>query len=109
MDIVQSRYGYSDEHVLTMPFAIFLQKAKLAIQQSQQENEEAWRRQALVAWSIQNLFAGENAVSFSEYLSGMKLGYNDYSNDLEFETTEEVLNYIDNLFSDNVQENDVQN
>ncbi|MGM7634160.1 hypothetical protein [Bacillus sp. Hm123] len=73
------------------------------------ESRESFRQHAFVAWhhsnSISGLFGGGKAEppTFVEFLDAMGLGDNP-TEDHDFETTDEVIEYIDNLFGNQMDE-----
>ena len=55
IDRVQRRYGYSDEHVLDIPYARLFQLMSLTFKWEHEAQKQRYREHAIVPWRIESL------------------------------------------------------
>lgn len=70
VDLVQSRYGWTDQEILSIPYARLLQHFELAHEGHQEALKEKYRQVAFHVW-LEN--ADKDSPNFNEYLAGLGL------------------------------------
>lgn len=70
VDLIQHRYGWTDEVVFSLPYARFLDICDVVIEARKEEDTESYRKAAFTAY----LNAGLENVSYGQYLDGLGLG-----------------------------------
>ena len=65
LHLVQSRYGYTDDYCLSLPYARLMQLADMAAEAERHD----WEKLAFIGWQV----SGSQAT-FAEYLARLGLG-----------------------------------
>lgn len=69
--MIQARYGWDDEYVLSRPYCRFLQIVETIAVQMAAEEKNRYTEAAFTGWQLQHL---EEPVTFQEYLRLVGLG-----------------------------------
>jgi hypothetical protein len=72
VDLIQHRYGWTDEVVFSLPYARFLDICELVIERANEDKTEGYRRAAYTAY----LRSGLEDTSFGQYLESLGIGEN---------------------------------
>lgn len=106
IDRISRRYGYTDEHVLSIPYARFKELSQLTAELEQEEVKMQFKQHSLVAWkvteTIKGLVAGKDAKMITLLEFWQQHGFAEDKNkekEVEVKTAKEALDYIDNLFA----------
>lgn len=75
VDLIQHRYGWTDEVVFSLPYARFHDICELVMKLNKEENMERYRLSAYTAYLLKT---PEN-TSFGSYLESLGLGYEEES------------------------------
>lgn len=106
IDRISRRYGYSDEHVMSIPYARFKELSQLTAELEQEEVKMQFKQHSLVAWKvtekIKEIFANKDTkfITLPEFWE--QHGFGDGStkkDEVEVNTVEEAIDYIDQLFA----------
>lgn len=65
---MQKRYGWTDEHVLSMPFSRLMGIVDIIIEDEKQQALEGWRKTAFIGYQSKEF---EKEVTFREYCESM--------------------------------------
>lgn len=71
VDLIQHRYGWTDEVVFSLPFGRFQDLCELLVEIREEETVERYRLQAYPVY----LQSGQEGVSFGDFLSSLGLAY----------------------------------
>jgi len=69
IELIQSRYGWSDEYILSLPYARFIQIAMLIAEAKTRESKERMVDAAFIAW----LLNPKGHKKFKDYLKSIKM------------------------------------
>ncbi len=69
MDLIQARYGWTDDIVFALPYTRFSQLQKLLYEKYEEEGREKYRLQAFSAW----LQGAGQKKTFGQFLKHLKL------------------------------------
>lgn len=73
-DVIQARYGWTDDVILSMPYARFREVLSTASKAHAREVREQYAQAAFVGWQFYTVMGGKDAkLTFGKWLSIFKL------------------------------------
>lgn len=88
VDLIQHRYGWTDEVVFSLPYARFLDIQEVVVEQTNEDKIEGYRRAAYTSY----LLSGLEGVSFKDYLESLGIGENQNHSQDKQVTAKEAVN-----------------
>lgn len=75
VDLIQHRYGWTDEVVFNLPYSRFQDLCELLVEIKEEESVEKYRLQAYPVY----LSSGQEGSTFGEFLNVLGIGYERHS------------------------------